>query len=67
MKLKWGEFYIVKLSYFKGNPIHESIAYVKHDEEGEEIINVFNGLSCEEVRIRNLNYFKIVNKINIKR
>lgn len=67
VKLQWDKYYIVKLSYFKGNPIHESIIYVRHDVEGEEIAVVFKGFSCEEIRINNLNYFEIVSHIDIKK
>lgn len=67
MELKWDKYYIVKLSYFKGNPVHESIAYVKHDTMGEEIIILFNGLNCEEIRINDLNYFEIVKIISLNK
>lgn len=67
MNLERDKYYIVKLSYFKGNPIHESIIYVRYDVRGEEIVIVFTGFRCEEVRVNDLNYFEIVSDIDINK
>ncbi|HSQ90177.1 hypothetical protein [Romboutsia sp.] len=61
MKLEWNKYYVAKISYFKNNPIHEVIINVKLDE----IVVVFNGTDCEEVRVKDLNYFEVVNEIKI--
>lgn len=65
MQLEWAKFYIVKISFFEGNPIHETIAFVREDKEGKELIKVFNGFECEDITVKDLKYFEVVEQINI--
>lgn len=65
-KLKLYNIYIAEISYFKGNPTHKAIIKVINDIKGYEEILIFTSEGNNCAYIKNLNYFNLVQEINLK-
>lgn len=65
-EIKLYRYYVAKMSFFKGNPIHEYIVFTSGIGKDYLHVYVFLGMSSEEVNVENLNYFEILREIEIE-